>query len=1565
MHGPRSQLTLSCFALTTPPSVNQISPESAQARGPSYPAWLEPDRPTGEASLDSRASAEKDLPKAPDLSSGYYPRQTIIFCSSRALFAIAKNKRQGKPTSIVNRANHLQPLCITLSCLLRPDSGSTVDTIYSLTGQLALHFVLTIDCRQHYRSFNWSWPALARAHCLPLAIVIDNKTRLAGPLPLPLPSEAAVFPPLSLFPRAPAPLSAAVAIMSGDAAAAAAGPVYDNVRAMEAIASHVNFAPSSAEDGWGGLPDLPTPEEILTTDEDLAGLPINPIDEPWPSKKAYLESQYRILRCEGVQVLRDSVGSYKKDPSMSDNAQTCIYVDVYVKGYTMCRVGPVCRVSFSTRRACRKIQWMQSRRLTPGTVVAVTTAKDKFRSICKVATVTQRPFTGGLDQTPPEVDISWANIADAVFDPDEQLVMIEARGGYFEAVRHALVGLQHARQTHSILDKYIVDGVQGDYPAAYISRAPNLDLSCLIDHLPASVDTSRPDFNAAVELIKTKDAWRCKDIRVPPTAAQDVTSLDASQTEALSRIVSKELAIIQGPPGTGKTFTSVSALRVLLANRRPGDPPIIVAAQTNHALDQLLLQCQEAGANILRVGGRTESEAIAKRTAFELRKLGGYCPDKDFQLLENRRRDKVDKFVALSQAIFSDSQLLDPAALWRADVITEAQYKSLSNDEWTPIGDNANLGAFDLWLGEQKVPANRRVVSLQDFDEEEVENEGELEYEVDPDLDNLMDDKDEHDRLKGTWVSLQHIWTGKDSPSGARRNQARELLESCEDDDLYNIPPRFRGAVYQILRARFLAAISARFKDLLSDMVAICKDLRVNKWFKDVHLVVKHRINLVGCTTTGLTKYRGFLSALEPRTLLIEEAAETREANIASALYKSLQQLILVGDHQQLTPNCDVHWLAYAPYNLNVSMFERLVKVGVPFTMLNQQRRMRPELRHILNQFYPGLTDHPQVEKEANRPRVPGMGNQNCWWFDHRWPEESDADCSKFNLTEAEMIVNFVGYLVQNGVRIDLITILTFYNGQRKLLSKMLRKNGLVSSVTGQANVFTVDSYQGEENDIVLLSLVRSPKQAGNCQVGFLGNKNRGVVAISRARRGFYIFGNVQNVLGAGDQSYILWGLIFNGFAGQDAVKRKQGLPLVCENHGNQTWAREPDDFVGSAGGCTKRCHGKLPCGHDCKLACHPTPHSSLPCRQPCTQMLNCDHSCSNYCSEPCFCPCNRFQRSEAPALTTSKTPTDKTKALGNVVARNAPITPRTALPTRPSQPSRSAPHHIKQLPVPPPAAGKLSRPRSSQEQHSVEKWNIFVKNVSQHDAQMREERLAAAAPSQQRPLITYEGHESTDNSHVKLADMIVETFKQTGIEQGRRVGGPPKRTQRLDPTVLPLAPTTPTRSRPVLGATGAGHSMSAAAQAVSTTAHSTSLLPSGMASSSSTSPTRRAVARSNASGVTTARGRSGNNSSRADVVGRGRGAMATSTVNRQFFSNATRDHASGGERRRDARGQTEPGSAMAAYGFEAEILNMSTGRRQNAQTEPAAMTATLGGDAQERRDEDLNETEEESLIEF
>lgn len=79
------------------------------------------------------------------------------------------------------------------------------------------------------------------------------------------------------------------------------------------------------------------------------------------------------------------------------------------------------------------------------------------------------------------------------------------------------------------------------------------------------------------------------------------------------------------------------------------------------------------------------------------------------------------------------------------------------------------------------------------------------------------------------------------------------------------------------------------------------------------------------------------------------------------------------------------------------------------------------------------------------------------------------------------MIVNFADYLILNGMKPEKITVLTFYAGQRSEILKLMKKNANIANA--DIKVKTVDSYQGEENEVILLSLVRSNNFN---QIGFL-----------------------------------------------------------------------------------------------------------------------------------------------------------------------------------------------------------------------------------------------------------------------------------------------------------------------------------------------------------------------------------------------------------------------------------------------------------------------------------------------
>lgn len=144
------------------------------------------------------------------------------------------------------------------------------------------------------------------------------------------------------------------------------------------------------------------------------------------------------------------------------------------------------------------------------------------------------------------------------------------------------------------------------------------------------------------------------------------------------------------------------------------------------------------------------------------------------------------------------------------------------------------------------------------------------------------------------------------------------------------------------------------------------------------------------------------------------------------------------------------------------------------------------------------------------------------------------------------------------------------------MIRELMRGKHLLSGV--RATV--VDNYQGEENDIILLSFVRSNDEAN---IGFLKTSNGINVALSRARKGLYCIGNF-NCLAEKCQ---LWQHLIANLANQDAIGDK--LMIYCQNHtDHKTCVASAEDFSKAPdGGCMRLCDKRLPCGHSCTSVCH------------------------------------------------------------------------------------------------------------------------------------------------------------------------------------------------------------------------------------------------------------------------------------------------------------------------------------------------------------------------------------------
>ena len=266
--------------------------------------------------------------------------------------------------------------------------------------------------------------------------------------------------------------------------------------------------------------------------------------------------------------------------------------------------------------------------------------------------------------------------------------------------------------------------------------------------------------------------------------------------------------------------------------------------------------------------------------------------------------------------------------------------------------------------------------------------------------------------------------------------------------------------------------------------------------------------------------------------VIMEEAAQITEVEnfIPLALQNPrngelpLQRIVLCGDHLQNSPV--ISNMAFRQFaNLEQSLFLRLVRLGVPTVNLDAQGRARPSIALLYKWRYPKLGNLPNVMAESEY-KFANAGFRYEYQFidvpDYKGKGEIQPSPHFVqNLGEAEYAVAIYQYMRLLGYSASKISILTTYAGQRALIRDVLSHRCAGNSLFGMPRIVTtVDKYQGEQNDYIILSLVRTSWP------GYLRDLRRLTVALSRARLGLYILGR-RSVFGSAAEFAPAFELLF------------------------------------------------------------------------------------------------------------------------------------------------------------------------------------------------------------------------------------------------------------------------------------------------------------------------------------------------------------------------------------------------------------------------------------------------------
>ena len=249
-------------------------------------------------------------------------------------------------------------------------------------------------------------------------------------------------------------------------------------------------------------------------------------------------------------------------------------------------------------------------------------------------------------------------------------------------------------------------------------------------------------------------------------------------------------------------------------------------------------------------------------------------------------------------------------------------------------------------------------------------------------------------------------------------------------------------------------------------------------------------------------------------TLFIDEAAQALEAACWIPIRKA-DRVILAGDHFQLPPTVK------SPQALREGLGDTLMQAIVnnqpdAVSLLKLQYRMNDEIMRFPSEwFYGGMLQS-----------APEVKYRSILDFDTpiTWVNTEEMDCNeefigesygRINKPEAELSISQLKEYITKigrerflGERID-VGVISPYKAQVQYLRQLIKKDGFFKPYRQLITVNTVDGFQGQERDVILISLVRANEKG---EIGFLGDLRRMNVAITRARMKLIILGNAATL---------------------------------------------------------------------------------------------------------------------------------------------------------------------------------------------------------------------------------------------------------------------------------------------------------------------------------------------------------------------------------------------------------------------------------------------------------------------
>ena len=265
---------------------------------------------------------------------------------------------------------------------------------------------------------------------------------------------------------------------------------------------------------------------------------------------------------------------------------------------------------------------------------------------------------------------------------------------------------------------------------------------------------------------------------------------------------------------------------------------------------------------------------------------------------------------------------------------------------------------------------------------------------------------------------------------------------------------------------------------------------------------ILNTVSVIACTLVGANNKR--IADKRFKTVFIDESSQVLEPAAWIALSKA-DRVIMAGDHLQLAPT--VKSKEALAKGFGNTIFERCINAYDIDVMLTQQYRMHPEIMAFSNQyFYQGLliSDQSIFDRPLKFERSTVFIDTAGCGYEETLNKET---LSTFNRDEANFTINRLKEIVTSLDQPEdySYAIIAPYKAQVELLKHFLSELNYPPVLLKRISINSVDAFQGQERDIVLISLTRSNTQG---VIGFLSEEKRLNVAMTRAKCKLLLIGD-------------------------------------------------------------------------------------------------------------------------------------------------------------------------------------------------------------------------------------------------------------------------------------------------------------------------------------------------------------------------------------------------------------------------------------------------------------------------